>query len=701
MYAKLTPNWAAPTVLALACIGLIAACGGGNVPLLDDGDMAEPTATATPSPTATATPEPTATATAAPSPTATATPEPTATATPLPTVTATPTPTTVATPSPSPTAVPSLPPVLLSARVAPGLSLDQVCFDANQNLQCDAHESAAVPDAQGQVQVLVPQGQAGVLLGKFQPSKKKDPVPPLRIAAPAEEGAVLSALNTVLSVRWLQYGGAVQQQQQELLEKWQFTPEQSWADVVNNSSQQPAWAELETAAQAALQQGFFEARDGAAPQTPGQALWQLAPALENALSRYTLGGGQGLMPSISVRTLGSETAHAIKPDVCAVASTVPEVRIDIEGGQEVIEKDLYLNANLHFVGAQEHTQEEVFATEIRGRGNLTWQQVKKPYKLKLNKKNTMLGMPSKNKHWILVANYLDQSLLKNSSAFCLSRQLALDWTPSLRPVELYMNGEYHGAYDMIEHIREDEERVNIGNKNGTLSNPDPNDGFFVEMDWRLGEDFYFYTGKGHAYTVKTDSSAAETAVIQAQVNDFEQRLYDRSNPNYVANLGQVLDLEAFIDYYLVNELMLNFDGYALSTFAHKPAGGKLRFGPVWDFDLSAGSPYTTDPYIWFLPNKKPTFAPEGTNAYIAELLEHPEMQAHVLARMQYLHSQVPQLNAFIAASAQRLDEAQARNYQRWDNLGSQSYAQRIQSLQNWMSQRSDWMMAQMEAGQFR
>src|SRR5690606_4215333 len=104
-------------------------------------------------------------------------------------------------------------------------------------------------------------------------------------------------------------------------------------------------------------------------------------------------------------------------------------------------------------------------TEVKGRGNSTWGMPKKPYRIKLDEKAPLLEMPT-DKSWTLLANYGDQSLLRNDVAFEVSRRLELEYTPRQRFVELFLNGEYMGNYTLTEHVKESEDRIPIDEDNG-------------------------------------------------------------------------------------------------------------------------------------------------------------------------------------------------------------------------------------------
>ena len=143
-------------------------------------------------------------------------------------------------------------------------------------------------------------------------------------------------------------------------------------------------------------------------------------------------------------------------------SKLPVVYIDTEGGQEITSKEKYIDATLRVQGNDQYSNSKNLydgVTEIRGRGNSTWSQPKKPYRLKLDKKTDMFGM-GKSKHWVLLANYLDESLLRNTLAYDMSGEMGMEHLSTVW-VDVIMNGEYVGNYQFCENIRVDDTRVDI------------------------------------------------------------------------------------------------------------------------------------------------------------------------------------------------------------------------------------------------
>src|SRR5690606_25699190 len=217
-----------------------------------------------------------------------------------------------------------------------------------------------------------------------------------------------------------------------------------------------------------------------------------------------------------------------------------------------------------------------------GRGNSTWGMPKKPYRIKLTDKAGLLGMPA-DKSWALIANYGDQSLLRNDIAFELSRRLELAYTPRQQYVELFLNGEYQGNYTLTEHIKESKDHIQIDEDNG---------GFILEQDgYAYQEPVFFTTPLDVPITVKfpdeDDITNDELNYIKNHYTAFENRLFSEnfSDPN--EGYQPYFDLPSFVNYYLVNEICGNTDMvWSMRMFKKSDEDQKIYTGPVWDFDLA-------------------------------------------------------------------------------------------------------------------
>lgn len=244
---------------------------------------------------------------------------------------------------------------------------------------------------------------------------------------------------------------------------------------------------------------------------------------------------------------------------------------------------------------------------VRGRGNSTWSQdiAHKPYKVKFAEKQDILGMGA-NKHWVLIANYYDNSQLRNKISYWLSEQLGFDYTVKLEPVEVTMNGEYYGSYWLCEQVRVGKNRVAIDDLEDT---PDATDedtisgGYLLNMGY--SEDPHQTITTGSQATFVIESPKFEDYFNETQynyINDYvcktEEAIYGDDFKDSDGNsYADYLDVDSAVDFLWMQEFSMNGDAYSGgSNYLYKKRNGKLYFGPVWDFDYVAwGSTEYNDP----------------------------------------------------------------------------------------------------------
>lgn len=234
--------------------------------------------------------------------------------------------------------------------------------------------------------------------------------------------------------------------------------------------------------------------------------------------------------------------------------------------------------------------QEVLLAEggIRVRGNSTSTLPKKPWDLKFNEKTPMLGMP-KDKRWVLLANYWDRTNLRNDVGLEIARRATgMAWNPHSQYVQLYIDDKYEGLYLLCEKIKSSKNRVNITEMDETATKtPEVTGGYILEFDYT--EDEKVYHTASYDYKVKIKEPDAPTTeqeeYIMSYLNAFEQLLKSSTSVKR-EDYEQYIDINSFIDFWLVGELVMNkdFNGPA-SCYMYKDRGGKLFAGPVWDLDL--------------------------------------------------------------------------------------------------------------------
>lgn len=427
------------------------------------------------------------------------------------------------------------------------------------------------------------------------------------------------------------------------------------------------------------------------------------------------GGEETRKAIVTLQTKSKEIVLKILVEQQAMSMGIPLLTINIEGGQSVLDKENYLKGALKIESRKSDGSilGSLFETDmkkdgIRGRGNSTWGMPKKPYKIKLDKSVEVLGMPA-NKHWVLLANYADKTLLRNELAFEISRRMGYTYTPRVKYVDLVLNGKREGNYMLCEQIRIDPDRVNISELKAGSSNI--SGGYLFEIDERKDdrdESEYFDTKgdsqlgyKGIIVAIKDPDKAIITVeqkeYVVAHFQKIEDALFGKSG-NPVTELPKYLDINTFIDNFLINELSKNVDGnLRLSTKMYKKEDDdKLYFGPVWDYDLAFGNANydggdkTTD---WLSRNVR------WYKAFF-DVKEFRDMTANRWVQLRRDKLSNSNIYAYIDEVATTINESQKINFQIWDILSIKvwpnpvatgSYKREIDYLKEFVGKRAAWM----------
>ena len=335
---------------------------------------------------------------------------------------------------------------------------------------------------------------------------------------------------------------------------------------------------------------------------------------------------------------------------------------------------------------------------IRGRGNSTWGFPKKPWKVKLKEKASILGMPA-DKEWCLLANFADKTLVRNITAMKLSEICGFSWTPRMCSVEVTLNGAYQGVYTFCEHKKVSKDRVNID-----LIGENDNEGeavtggYYLEIEEAQDEDVCWSTRMAVPMMFSDPSNPTEQQqeYVKGLFFDFEQTLWDR---DYSEETGyrKYIDVKSFIDYFIVQELTKNIDGnLRKSTFLTKEIGKKLEMYHVWDFDLTLGN-------AGYFPaevgNGYDNFWIKDQRWY-HYLFKDPVFVAEVKERWNELYPQLQEVTPFISQQTLYLEKAAARNFGRWDinetvgwvNVQPYgSYEAEVEYLKGFYTRRLGWL----------
>ena len=435
-------------------------------------------------------------------------------------------------------------------------------------------------------------------------------------------------------------------------------------------------------------------------------------------------------------------------------STLPVLYINTEGGQAITSKENYIDATLTIQGNETYNSKTTKlydgATEIRGRGNSTWSQPKKPYRLKLDKKTDLLGM-GKSKHWVLLANYLDESLQRNALAYNLSGSMGMEQMSTVF-VDVVLNGDFVGNYQLCENIRVDPTRVDIfdwesfcedaaaviADAEG-LSKDDAGDledymaenmgwitsgtvtvngstytiadypeievpsitgGYLIELDEYYDEISRFRTDSNQPIMFKNPEYVATNKDMLNYVKDYIQAFEDAvQSDSYTAvyegetlHYSELFDMDALVDYWLINEIFFNEELNKKSTYMYKDIDGLMKMGPIWDMDWSSGGEGETH-----ISNEWATIhysMNAQANSWYKFLIQDPYF--FIKAQERYWEIRDVQVEAMLDEldSNEELLEVSAKaNGERWGYKSD--YSKYVNTLRNWLNTHLSWMDDQM------
>lgn len=366
--------------------------------------------------------------------------------------------------------------------------------------------------------------------------------------------------------------------------------------------------------------------------------------------------------------------------------------------------------------------------EIRGAYSSSLPQ--KPYGIETrdasgaNLNVSLLGMPAEN-DWILLANYNDKTFMRNTLAYELSRRMG-HYAPRTRMVEVIVNNEYLGIYILMEKIKRDKGRVDIAKlTNLDISGDNVSGGYIFKIDYFNSSNSWQSNFRPTDHPEKivnyvyTDPDPADLLwqqkdYLKTAINSFESILYSSNFKDKTNGYPAWIDVNSFLDYFIVSEVARNVDAFKKSVYFFKDKdskGGKINAGPVWDFDWAwknikdCSVFQATDGSGWsYRINDCPNIWP-NSNGWMVRLLQDTEFanalnKRYFELRKSYLSSQY--LNSYIDSVQNLANEAQARHYSKWPILSSNvgapevdyqpsTFAGQITMFRNWIQTRLTWL----------
>lgn len=220
---------------------------------------------------------------------------------------------------------------------------------------------------------------------------------------------------------------------------------------------------------------------------------------------------------------------------------------------------------------------------IKGRGNFTWNQEKKPYSLKLSAEADLLGL-GQAQNWILLANAVDPSNLRTKIVFDFAEAAGLSYSPDSQFVDLYLNGEYAGLYQLSERNEIHPQRVSLSEDDSFLVS--------MELEERLIAQSYPYISTDSGVPLRIHYSAGSESTLTQIWQSAENAILaeDGMDPITGKHWTELIDLDSWARKYLIEEIFGSVDAVAVSQYFYGSVEtGKIYAGPVWDFDSSIGN----------------------------------------------------------------------------------------------------------------
>lgn len=381
---------------------------------------------------------------------------------------------------------------------------------------------------------------------------------------------------------------------------------------------------------------------------------------------------------------------------------LPRLVIETEGLAEIRDREVEHPARLQ-VYAQSRPESGIKKLTVRGRGNSSFIMTKFGYKLEFEEKEELFGMP-KNRDWDLVPNFRDKSFLRNYVTYQLASDLHAPFSPKSCFVELFLNRQYLGVFQLTEHIKVAKNRVNIeesdssflvekttGTTTGASELDDSNDVSFDK------DDILFTTSLDLIFKIKSPKNASEKSIelVQGHFNEFEKLIQNKNFKKIsLDSLNKWIDVEDFIRYYWIQEFSKNLDGaFRRSFYITWKKGDVIRMGPVWDFDIGYGlsSKNKISPESWYIRNY----------GWYKFLMKNNAYANRVKTYWQEYRDTFENVLETIDVEAAKLSPVLKNEHKRWKVLGEDSswpfiesyenYEEAVDTLKTWVRNRLIWI----------
>jgi hypothetical protein len=373
---------------------------------------------------------------------------------------------------------------------------------------------------------------------------------------------------------------------------------------------------------------------------------------------------------------------------------LPVFIINTENSKAITSKEVYVPCTITVDNADEEYCFKNYTAQIRGRGNSSWGFPKKPYKLQFvesstnGKKVNLFGNGSA-KTWTLIADYADLSLSRNALAYKVGSLIdeIADTTTTTQAVEVYLNGSYDGVYLLCEQMQTGKNRVDIEEdlENGV------NTGYLLEIDNRAKnegvEGIDWFKVRNVPFAIKGPDTEDElfTTDFVEYIENYITQCFDTLDVSY-EQACELIDMDSFASGYILHELFKSCDVGYYSFYVHKDKDGKLKCGPVWDFDFSSGN----CGWVNLIPDK---LYAKSSNIFFRLMLQHQEFKDLVTEKLEEYGYEIYLTIRDWHDYVKQYRNSYERNFVRWSTAreflktyGDNGQPEAITSIETWEGQ---------------
>ena len=381
-------------------------------------------------------------------------------------------------------------------------------------------------------------------------------------------------------------------------------------------------------------------------------------------------------------------------DIFYQATNIPLVVINTEGKINLELKTEKTPCSVTIINNGKISTKQTGKVNIRGNG--TKDLEKKSFQFNLENKENVLDMPANAKKWVLLANHMDKTLIRNLVAFKVSSLLGQIYVPVCKSVDLIIDGSFEGNYLLCDKIEKGEGRVELDSIDKNSNEyPEITGGYLLEIDgYADAEEYFFVSKKGVKVTIKyPDANKNQIKYIKNWFDNIEENLYYNQSVDNI-------DLDSFSQYFILEEFCADIDSVWSSYYITKQRNNELMFfGPAWDFDLALDN----DKRLYPTHNKTNwifTYGPSsGTfNNFISKLMSCEDiLEAVQLKWKNVTRNDLTKENLlnFIDEQVTYLNKSIELNFKRWDInkfVGMEavvkgSYEQKIKNLKEFLEER--------------